>query len=227
MTTSVRTETEARPLGRVFRLPGVYRPQEDTALLSSVLLADTRIGCGMRCADVGTGSGALAIALARTGAAVVAADISMRALASAWMNTVLRALPIGLLRGGLEETVEAGPYDVVVANPPYVPSPTPTVRSTRAWDAGPDGRAMLGPLCAAAPSLLTRTGALYLVQSTMSDVDKTRFALAAGGLRSEVLARAEVPFGPVVSGRLEFLIERGFVRPGDRTEELVVLRAAR
>ncbi|GAB3348875.1 methyltransferase [Amycolatopsis echigonensis] len=227
MTMSVRTAAEARPLGRVFRLPGVYRPQEDTALLSGVLAADTSIGCGKRCADLGTGSGALAIALARTGATVVAADISMRALASAWMNTVLRALPIGLIRGGLQETVEAGPYDVVAANPPYVPSPAPAVRSSRAWDAGPDGRAMLDPLCAAAPSLLTRTGALYLVQSTMSDVDKTRFALAAGGLRSEVVARAEVPFGPVVSGRLDYLIDRGFVRPGERTEELVVLRAAR
>ncbi|PKV96783.1 release factor glutamine methyltransferase [Amycolatopsis echigonensis] len=227
MTMSVRTAAEARPLGRVFRLPGVYRPQEDTALLSGVLAADTSIGCGKRCADLGTGSGALAIALARTGATVVAADISMRALASAWMNTVLRALPIGLIRGGLPETVEAGPYDVVAANPPYVPSPVPAVRSSRAWDAGPDGRAMLDPLCAAAPSLLTRTGALYLVQSTMSDVDKTRFALAAGGLRSEVVARAEVPFGPVVSGRLDYLIDRGFVRPGERTEELVVLRAAR
>lgn len=227
MTMTVRTEAEARPLGRVFRLPGVYRPQEDTALLAGVLAGEQRIGCGMRCADLGTGSGALAMALARTGATVVAADISVRALASAWVNTVLRALPIGLIRGGLGEAAAAGPYDVVVANPPYVPSPAPAVRSTRAWDAGPDGRAMLDPLCAVAPSLLTRTGALYLVQSTMSDVDKTRFALASGGLRSEVLARAEVPFGPVVSGRLDYLTEHGFVRPGDRSEELVVLRAAR
>ncbi|WP_208865496.1 hypothetical protein [Amycolatopsis rubida] len=45
----------------------------------------------------------------------------------------------------------------------------------------PDGRAILDPLCVADPFLLTRTGALYLVRPTVSDVDKTRFARAEGG----------------------------------------------
>ncbi|WP_051124724.1 methyltransferase [Amycolatopsis benzoatilytica] len=227
MSAPVRADPQPRPPGGLFRLPGVYRPQHDTALLASVLAEDPRIGPGLRCADLGTGSGALAIGLARTGAAVVATDVSSRALASAWANAVVRALRIGLVRGGLTAAAAAGPYDVVAVNPPYVPSPAPAVRSTRAWDAGPDGRELIDPLCAAAPALLNRNGVLYLVQSTMSDVDKSRHALAAAGLRSKVVARAEVPFGPVVSGRLRYLTERGFVRPGDRTEELVVLRAAR
>jgi len=51
--------------------------------------------------------------------------------------------------------------------------------------------------------------------------------LTAQGLRAEVVRRARVPFGPVLSGRTAFLEAAGLIEPGQRTEELVVLRAGR
>ena len=71
-----------RPAPRLVRLPGVYRPQEDTALLAAAI-GDLEIPAGARALDLCTGTGAQAITLARRGAgSVVAVDLSRRALAS-------------------------------------------------------------------------------------------------------------------------------------------------
>jgi len=220
----------ARPVPsvpRLLRLPGVYRPQEDTALLAAAI-GDLTIPAGARALDLCTGTGAQAITLARRGAGtVLAVDLSRRALASARLNALVRQLTVRPCRGGLGRALREGPFDVVVANPPYVPSPAPAVRSTRGWDAGPDGRALLDPLCAAAGTLLRPGGTMLLVQSALSDVDKSREMLAARGLRTSVARRARIPFGPVLSGRTEFLEAAGLIEPGQRSEELVVLRAER
>jgi release factor glutamine methyltransferase len=215
------------PAPRLLRLPGVYRPQEDTALLAAAI-DDLVVPPGARALDLCTGTGAQAITLARRGAtSVTAVDLSRRALASAWFNALVRRASVRPCRGDLTTALGVGPFDVVVANPPYVPSPAPTVRATRGWDAGPDGRTVLDPLCAAAGTLLRPGGTLLLVQSTMSGVDASLELLAAQGLRTSIARRAHIPFGPVLSGRTEFLEAAGLIEPGQRTEELVVLRADR
>ncbi|EOD69398.1 methyltransferase [Amycolatopsis vancoresmycina] len=215
------------PAPRMLRLPGVYRPQEDTALLAAAI-ADLAIPAGARALDLCTGTGAQAVTLARRGAGTVfAVDLSRRALASARLNALVRRLTVRPCRGGLSRALREGPFDVVVANPPYVPSAAPAVRSTRGWDAGPDGRAVLDPLCAAAGTLLRPGGTMLLVQSALSDVDRSRELLTAQGLRTSVARRAWIPFGPVLSGRTAFLEAAGLIEPGQRVEELVVLRAVR
>jgi release factor glutamine methyltransferase len=215
------------PVPRLLRLPGVYRPQEDTALLAAAI-DDLTIPAGARALDLCTGTGAQALTLARRGArTVLAVDLSRRALASARLNAFVHQLPVRPCRGGLARALREGPFDVVVANPPYVPSPAPAVRSTRGWDAGPDGRAILDPLCSAARTLLRPGGTLLLVQSTMSDVDRSRELLGAQGLRTSIARSARIPFGPVLSGRTAFLEAGGLIEPGQRMEELVVLRADR
>ncbi|MGK3207122.1 methyltransferase [Amycolatopsis sp. MEPSY49] len=216
-----------RPAPRLLRLPGVYRPQEDTALLAAAI-DDLAIPPGARALDLCTGTGAQALTLARRGAeTVLALDLSRRALASVRLNALTRGLRIRPRRGDLTTALGEGPFDVVVANPPYVPSPAATVRATRGWDAGPDGRAVLDPLCAQARTLLRPGGALLIVHSTLSDVDKSLRMLTARGLRAEVDRTARIPFGPVLSGRTEFLEAAGLIEPGQRMEELVVLRAVR
>ena len=73
--------------------------------------------------DVGTGSGAIALALAdeHPGATVVAVDVSADALALAAANVERTGLAgrVELVQGHLLEPVE-GPFDLVVSNPPYV-----------------------------------------------------------------------------------------------------------
>jgi release factor glutamine methyltransferase len=76
---------------------------------------------GPRVADVGTGTGAIALALKheRPDAVVVATDASADALALARENAEANDLEIELLQTDLLEGVD-GPFDLVVSNPPYV-----------------------------------------------------------------------------------------------------------
>ncbi|MGN9913092.1 methyltransferase [Phytohabitans sp. LJ34] len=211
----------------VFRLPGVYPPQADTALLAEAA-ASAPIPRGARVLDAYTGSGVLAVTAARLGAGdVTAVDVSRRAVLCARLNAWGRGLPVRAWRGSLAEV--AGGYDVVLANPPYVPCPSPAVPAgrERAWDAGPDGRAVLDPLCATAPDLLNDKGFLLLVHSHVSDVDQSLAALRAAGLSVTVVARRRVPFGPVMRARAAYLEAAGLVRRGQRHEDLVVIRADR
>ncbi len=75
-----------------------------------------------RVLDVGTGSGAIALALAdeHPAAEVTGMDVSDDALALARENAARTGLSIDLVRGDLFDPLPAGPWDLVVSNPPYV-----------------------------------------------------------------------------------------------------------
>jgi release factor glutamine methyltransferase len=214
----------------LIRPPGVYRPRADTWLLAGALLA-AEVPPGSRVLDVGTGTGALSVVAAQAGAgSVTAVDLSRRAVWAARVNTSVRGLAVRVVRGDvLAEGVGSG-FDVVLANPPYVPSRAaapPGRGAARAWDAGPDGRAVLDRLCAAAPRLLAPCGTLLLIHSALCDADLTLGRLDGAGLRTSVVGRTHIPFGPVMRGRADWLEQRGLIRPGQRYEELVVIRADR
>ena len=95
----------------------------------------------------------------------------------------------------------------------------------RAFDGGRTGRMVLDRVCDEAPEVLAPGARLLLVHSGINDVDETLRRLRAQGLDAEVAARCEHPFGPVFTARAAMLEERGLIAPGQRTEELVVVRA--
>jgi release factor glutamine methyltransferase len=170
----------------------------------------------------------MALSAARAGwAEVTAIDISRRAVLSTRLNAWHLGLPVRARRVSFVEFGSAQPFNLVLANPPYVPCAATAMPSGRArsWDAGPDGRALLDPLCAVAPRLLAPLGRLLLVQSDVSGVDATLELLQRGGLSARVVARHRTPFGPVMRARAAFLEAAGLIGSGQRHEELVVIRA--
>jgi release factor glutamine methyltransferase len=211
----------------LLRPPGVYAPQGDSELLVDALRRATIPG-GARMLDICTGTGVVALVGAGLGAADVhAVDLSNRAAWAARWNARLRGLPVTVHRGDFLEHA-TGLFDVVTANPPYVPAPdAPRGRSrkARAWDAGEDGRHCLDRVCRTAPRLLTDGGVLLLVQSAISRPDRTIHMLREAGLKAAVTARSTQPFGPVLRRRSSWLEDRGLIAPGEREEELVVVRA--
>jgi release factor glutamine methyltransferase len=117
-----------------------------------------------------------------------------------------------------------------VANPPYVPGDRPAGAArgeARAWEGGHDGRALIDRLCAEAADHLRPSGVLLLVQSSVSGLSPTTTLLAGTGLDVDVVDRRRGPLGPLLSDRAGALEARGLLRPGQREEELLVVRARR
>lgn len=210
------------------RPPGVYRAQEDTSLLREVLRQHGQVA-GRSVLDVGSGTGALGIEACRAGAAeLTAIDLSRRSVIASWLNSRLHGFPATVRRGDLFAPVAPRRFDLVLANPPYMPATDllpPRHRMARCWDAGPDGRFLLDRICVGAPSVLDADGTLLLVQSGLADEQATLDQFTKVGLVPEVLVRAHVPFGPVLRARAPQLRARGLLDPDQTEEELVVIEA--
>ncbi len=211
-------------------LPGVYTPQDDTDLLIR-LLHDEHLPPRADVLDVGTGTGAVALAAARLGARVTAIDISWRAVLNAKANALLARLPVRVRRGDLLTPVTGRSFDLILSNPPYVPAPAaacPRRGPARAWDAGCDGRLVLDRICRDAPGLLKPGGVLLLVQSELSGPEETLRRLHAAGLDAGIIVEhRSVAFGPVLRSRTGWLHDRGLIEDDAEKEELVVIRAVR
>jgi release factor glutamine methyltransferase len=214
----------------LLRPPGVYRPQDDTSLLIDVMRR-RGYASGRTVLDVGTGTGAVAIAAARAGASsVTAVDLSLRSAMATWINSRLHRAPVTVCHGDLFAPLAGRRFELVLTNPPYVPSSSgmlPRHRKGRSWDAGPDGRFLLDRICDAAPGVLADGGLLLIVQSELSGEDATLERLAAGGLSATVVARSHIPFGPVLRAREQMLRARGLLRPDQHDEQILVIEARR
>ncbi|MFE3269263.1 HemK2/MTQ2 family protein methyltransferase [Streptomyces sp. NPDC059215] len=208
-------------------LPGVYRPQADTRLLADAL-AQEDIGHTTEVLEIGTGTGALALSAAARGARVTAVDVSRRAVATARLNALRRGLSLRVMHGDFRARTAGCRYDLVVTNPPYVPSPDmrlPATGPRRAWDAGPAGRLVVDRICAYAPDLLRPGGILLMVHSALCRTEDTLKQLAEAGLSAQATLRAYVPWGPVLRSRRAWLHNQGIAGADEELEELVVIRA--
>jgi release factor glutamine methyltransferase len=182
--------------GQKFRAEkGVYEPAEDTFLLADNL--DVREG--EHILELGTGCGLLAIQAAKSGARVVATDLNPAAVecarSNARANGVSRQIEFRL--GDLFDPVKNECFDLIAFNPPYLPVPRGGELCTsldRAWEGGPDGRAVIDRFLDGLPEHLEPRGRALFVQSSLSDIGKTLRTLKANGLRAEIAAREKLSF---------------------------------
>ncbi|OCB29940.1 methylase [Mycobacterium malmoense] len=225
--------TTTYPGPAVSAAANVYRPQDDSCLLVEVMRESSLIP-GRRVLDLCTGSGFVAIAAAEMGGAdVTAFDICPHAVGCSRGNAVAAGVDVDVRKGTWSDALDCAPFDVVVSNPPYVPTPpdgdteyiSPAAGPSWAWNAGPDGRMLLDPLCEAAPKLLCDGGSLLLVHSALAGVQQSLDSLKWAGMDAKVVASKWIPFGPVMTARARWLESVGLISRGRREEELIVIRA--
>lgn len=176
--------------------PGVAIPRPETEYFLDALTALAGPGRTFDAAlDVGTGSGAIALALADEGLArtVVATDVSPQALAAARRNAQAAGAPgIDFRSGHLLEPVAGETFDLVLSNPPYVTDgewrrATPEVREwepREALAAGADGLRVIRELVPAMMGALRPGGWAGLeVGSTQTDAAAALFRRCDGNTR--------------------------------------------
>jgi len=102
--------------------PAVLIPRPDTELLVELALERIGAGAGQRLLDMGTGSGAIAVAIAHTRAdlAVTALDVSADALDIARANAAANAVRVRFLRSDWYAALGAERFHLIVSNPPYI-----------------------------------------------------------------------------------------------------------
>jgi release factor glutamine methyltransferase len=179
--------------------PGVLIPRPETELIVETalqLFPDT--GAALQIADIGTGSGCLAITLAkeRPAARVVASDISAAGFRVAQQNASRHDVESrvvfaygDLLPERLGPTFER--FDLIVSNPPYVPEGDratlqPEVRDyepAEALFAGPDGLDVIRRLIPAAAQRLKPGGYLVFEIGAGQDRNVTELISGSPGLR--------------------------------------------
>ena len=146
----------------------VLDPRPDTEILVEWALELLALGQTARVLDLGTGSGAIALALQQQwpAAQVTALDASADALAVAGANAHRLNLPVQCVLSHWMDAVP-GPFDLIVSNPPYVAEGDPhlaalTHEPLSALTSGVDGLDDIRQIIAQAPSRLAPGGWLLL-----------------------------------------------------------------
>lgn len=180
-------------------LERVYKPAEDTFLLAENL--DVREGDLIL--DMGTGCGIIAVLAARKARKVVAVDLNPHAVRCAELNAELNRVAgeVDARLGDLFAPIDNNEkFDVIVFNAPYLPS-APDERKTwigRAWAGGPDGRQLVDRFILEAPQYLKTGGKILLVQSSLTNIEKTLEKLWQKDFEAEVVAEKKVAFETIV-----------------------------
>ena len=171
----------------------VYEPAEDSRLLATA--ASDRIDGG-RVLEVGVGSGYVAERIeAETAADVVGCDINPEACRRA------RSAGIEAVRADLTRPFAADSFDVVVFNPPYLPTPPEEEWNDpleHALSGGEDGRRVIRPFLADLGRVLRPAGRAYLLVSTLTDVEAVAELADGAGLKTREVDEASFPFERLV-----------------------------
>ncbi|WP_327051850.1 HemK2/MTQ2 family protein methyltransferase [Halomicrococcus gelatinilyticus] len=174
----------------------VYQPAEDSHLLAET--AVDHVGADERVLEVGTGSGYVAETVAaETGASVVGSDVNPHACEQA------RERGVEAVRADLVTPFRDGTFDAVLFNPPYLPEHENLAADEdddavdwmeRALSGGESGREVIEPFLDVVGRVLAPDGRVFLLVSSLTDVDAVVDRAAANGFSAVALRDESFPF---------------------------------
>jgi len=180
--------------------PATLVPRPETELLVELALARLPQDAPARVADLGTGSGAIALAIAseRPQAAVIATDASKPALAVAVANAQRNGIGnVWFRRGHWCAALGEERFDLIASNPPYIAEGDPHLdegslphEPAMALSSGTDGLDAIRAIVADAPSHLVRGGWLLLEHGLAQGAAVRELLVSAGFI--EVATEADL-----------------------------------
>jgi release factor glutamine methyltransferase len=176
----------------------VYEPSEDTFLFADNIKVERM----SRVLEIGTGTGIIAIIAAKRARMVIATDINPYALECAVKNIIRnKAFNVELREGDLFEPVANEKFDLILFNTPYLPNSNEEKvedELNAAWDGGINGREVIDRFIPDIKDHLNPGGRVQLVQSSLSDINKTLKDLEELGFKASVTAKEKYFFEEVV-----------------------------
>jgi release factor glutamine methyltransferase len=164
----------------------VYSPEADSVMLLAAARAEARPGD--RVLEVGTGSGLIAAEIGREVTLVVATDINPHAVFSA------SKAGVDVVRTDLFAGIR-GPFDLVLFNPPYLPT-RPEERMDDwleyALDGGENGRAVIERVARGVGDVLSPDGRLLLLISSLTGLSGVQELFTGQGYSVEITLRQDV-----------------------------------
>ncbi|KAK6921580.1 Methyltransferase domain [Dillenia turbinata] len=182
--------------------PEVYEPCDDSFALVDALLADrTNLleHCPRICMEVGCGSGYIITSLAlilgqeASGVHYIATDINPDAVRVTRETLEAHGIHAEVVNTDIASGLEmrlAGSVDVIVVNPPYVPTPEDEVGCdgiTCAWAGGENGVSIINKILPVADNLLSERGWLYMVTLTANNPSQICLQMKERGFASRIV----------------------------------------
>ncbi|KAM1138177.1 hypothetical protein ACFX14_035977 [Malus domestica] len=181
--------------------PEVYEPCDDSFALVDALLADRTNLLQHQptlCLELGCGSGYVITSLALIvgqAAHYIATDINPHAVKVTHETLEAHGVHAELIHtniaSGLEKRLK-GLVDVIVVNPPYVPTPEDEVGRegiASAWAGGENGRTLIDRILPVADNLLSKKGWLYMVTLTENNPLQICLQMREKGYASRILVQ--------------------------------------
>lgn len=185
----------------VCRYDSVYDPREDTFLLLDALESDLDIVSDSKlCLEIGSGSGAVisAVAAAIPGSYCLAVDINPEACRATKETARKNRTEVEVVRANLLDWLRKLPlFDLIIFNPPYVPSESLDLLKPemvdRAWAGGTSGREIMELIFPEVHRILAPNGLFYLVVVQENEPEVIVEKMARFDLVGEVVKSRKVP----------------------------------
>jgi len=172
--------------------PEVYDPAEDTMLLSD----NMTVGKGDTVLEIGVGSGYVSLIASEDAEFVVGTDTNIHAVKLAKSNARLNsAANVEFILADLFGPI-SGQFDLVLFNPPYLPEIENVEHRgiDSSWNGGKNGREVTDRFLKRVADHLNESGRVLIVQSSMSDPNKTEEVLLAQSLKVRTIAERRLFF---------------------------------
>ncbi|MDR3292377.1 MAG: methyltransferase [Methanobrevibacter sp.] len=178
--------------------PKVYEPSDDSYLLSENLIIEK----DDEVLDIGTGSGIIAISASTLAKSVIATDINYDALKLAEKNIKLNKIEnIRVCFGNLFQPVKNKNFDLILFNPPYLPTDKNDILEDNlnyAFDGGIDGMKVINSFLNQVKNHLKCGGRVQMIHSSLSKIQETINKLEDLGFVVEITASERFFFEEIV-----------------------------